>query len=244
VAGRHGVPVAESLARTDAHFRKVQNLDGSWGYHPSTHKYQDSMTCAALMSLAMGHAVYQGYPNLPQDPLAPKIEIIQGLRRPPENLPLPARPVAIKRGLDVMGQTLNAGFARRGPNRLLSADSLGDLYFLWSLERMAMIYNIDTVGNKKWYPWAARLLVDSQKPDGSWHDVFAGPIDTSFALLILKRSNRAGDLTTMIRKAVDEQTLPLLPGLLPKVPQANGKDAGPERPRKVEKVEPRPRIEP
>src|SRR5207302_10023639 len=74
-----------------------------------------------------------------------------------------------------------------------------DFYFLWSVERVAMLYNVQTIGDKEWYPWGAELLLDAQKADGGWTNggfVGSSPtMDTSFALLFLKRANLAKDLT-------------------------------------------------
>jgi hypothetical protein len=216
VAARHGVQVQGSLARTDAHFREVQNSDGSWGYTSGSSAHRDSMTCAGLMSLAIGHAVEQPAPNGSAD-----LVIIQGSAKFGKNGALPARPTAMARGLAVLAKTLKPAPGNR------TFDSLGQLYFLWSLERMAVIYQIDTIGECTWYPWAARKLVDGQSADGSWRDTYPGPVDTSFALLVLKRSNRASDLTAVIRNAVDRNELPLLPGIILKTPEQPRRMIGP-----------------
>jgi hypothetical protein len=211
VASRHGIYVAEHLAKADDHFRRIQNSDGSWGYRPQTAQHHDSMTCAALMSLAMGHAIHQKYPNLVVD------------------VSLPARKTSMARGLAVLAKTVNRAPFPKGGNRLLGADSMGDLYFLWSLERMAMIYHCETIGGKQWYPWAARILVDSQHADGHWQDTFAAPVDTCFALLILKRSNRVPDLTTIIHRSVQQKTLPQFPTLVELPPTVEPPQMLPEK---------------
>src|SRR5262249_3233903 len=72
--------------------------------------------------------------------------------------------------------------------------SWSKLYFLWSLERVAVIFGLETIGSHQWYPWAAELLVRIQQGNGSWADPGPGPVPTCFALLILRRSNLAQDL--------------------------------------------------
>ena len=45
-----------------------------------------------------------------------------------------------------------------------------NLYFLWSVERVAVLYNLPTIGKKEWYRWGAEILVANQKKDGNWED--------------------------------------------------------------------------
>jgi hypothetical protein len=66
-------------------------------------------------------------------------------------------------------------------------------YFLWSLERMAVVYDLKRIGRVEWYPAGAKLLVSKQNPDGSWQgDYASGGVDTCFALLFLKKVNIVG----------------------------------------------------
>lgn len=67
-------------------------------------------------------------------------------------------------------------------------------YLLFSLERMAVIYNLKVVGKLDWFEWGARELLGRQRADGSWPGDH-GPADTCFALLFLSRANVAQDLT-------------------------------------------------
>ena len=72
---------------------------------------------------------------------------------------------------------------------LVGADARGDLYYLWSVERVAVSYGTPTIGTKNWYPWGAAVILAHQQADGGWHDRHAGIPDTSFALLFLTRAN-------------------------------------------------------
>jgi hypothetical protein len=82
--------------------------------------------------------------------------------------------------------------------QLVHAQGWGDLYFLWSLERMAVVYGLRTIAGKDWYAWGSAILVAAQNDDGSWTDAFPGVVDTCFALLFLKRANVAKDLTKQL----------------------------------------------
>jgi hypothetical protein len=73
-----------------------------------------------------------------------------------------------------------------------------NLYFLWSLERVAVLYRLPTVGEKDWYRWGAEKLVANQQPPGNWNNggyFGASPVlDTCMALLFLKRADFVEDL--------------------------------------------------
>jgi hypothetical protein len=77
--------------------------------------------------------------------------------------------------------------------------NLHNLYFVWSLERVGVLYNLPTIGKKDWYDLGVRQLLGAQQPDGSWgmggYPGATTPLDTCFAVLFLKRSNLVQDLT-------------------------------------------------
>jgi len=84
--------------------------------------------------------------------------------------------------------------------QLVQADGWGDLYFLWSLECVAVAYNLPTIAGKDWYGWGSSVIVAAQNDDGSWSDAFPGVVDTCFALLFLKRANVAKDLSQALAR--------------------------------------------
>ena len=95
-----------------------------------------------------------------------------------------------------------------------------NLYFLWGLERVCMLYNVHTVGNRDWYHWGAEALVANQDPEnGSWFkkDNYPGAapvIDTSFALMFLKKANLAKDLSAYLAfspKKLNDGVVKLMP---------------------------------
>ncbi len=180
VAKRHGVPVQPSLAFVEQHFRKTQMNDGSWGYGGP--RWKASMTCAGLLGIAVGRGV-RADKDAGED-------------------------ATLKKGMDFLASTIvkREGGPRRD-GRIVAADSLGDLYYLWSLERVAMVYDLQNIGGKDWYLWAAEALVPTQQPDGSWQDAHGAAIDTSFALLVLKRVNVAQDLTRNLKKLINVKDL-------------------------------------
>jgi hypothetical protein len=95
---------------------------------------------------------------------------------------------------------------------IFGADSWGDLYLLWSIERVGVIYDAREIppgpGGRDWYNWGAHIILDNQKEDGQWQDRFPGVPDTCFALLFLKRANIAKDLTDKLRELMNWSAAP------------------------------------
>jgi hypothetical protein len=81
----------------------------------------------------------------------------------------------------------------------MNADAWGDLYFLWSVERVGVIYDQKGIGKTNWFDWGSKIILKHQQSDGSWKDRFPGVPDTCFALLFLKRVNVVKDLTDKLR---------------------------------------------
>jgi hypothetical protein len=176
-AGRHHVPIKRSRALIAQRFRTSQNSDGSWGY-----RYRQgggegaalfggvspTMTCSGLLGLAIG--------------------LDRGARPGGKEKVDPA----VLKAFVLLGKHVGkpAGGGKRVPQ--------GNLYLLWSIERVAVLYDLPTIAGKDWYRWATEMLLSNQQEDGSWdRGNYWGakpPIDTSFALLVLKRANLAADL--------------------------------------------------
>jgi hypothetical protein len=72
-------------------------------------------------------------------------------------------------------------------------------YLLWSIERVAVAYSLSTIAKKDWYAWGSELLLDAQQADGGWTGKFGSGVDTSFALLFLRRVNLTRDLTAFLK---------------------------------------------
>jgi hypothetical protein len=227
-AKKHDVPTQRSLAFAEAHFRQSQNPDGTWPYVGTHAKAycNDSMTCAGLLGLAVGRGLDKSTTAAPRDlgkdPHVEKALVYLGKRVGLAELGLSAaevqklrdelqiftvkarsntkaeRDAAQKRVKELDDLiTTNTSFDARG--KTIHAASWGDYYFLWSLERTAVVYDLATIGGKDWYEWGADIIVKNQSSDGCWRDSFPGLIDTCFALLFLKRANVVQDLTTALR---------------------------------------------
>jgi hypothetical protein len=175
-ARKYGLPVDRTLSMVEARFRATQHDNGTWTYSPSANNWPDSMTCAGLLGLAVGHGIVRS-----------------------DSKEASAKDPAIEKGLRYLGSRIGRR-APKGSDKLIDADAHGDLYCLWSIERVAVLYDLKTITGKDWYAWGADVLVEHQdKKDGSWNDTFPGVPDTCFALLFLKRTNVAQDLTAKLR---------------------------------------------
>ena len=186
IARRHGAgpQVEEALGRVNTHFRQVQGTDGSWSYRPQGGGWRTSNTCAGLLALAVGHGIDRGR------------GVAAGFRL--------ANDPAVRAALAYLGKSISGGPPAPRSLRIAALDAHGDLYALWSIERVGALYGLKRIGNREWYPWAAEWLVQAQRPDGSWQYGFGEIVDTCFALLILRRTNLAPDLT----KALGAPTAP------------------------------------
>jgi hypothetical protein len=219
-ARRHGVPCDRALALLERRFQVGQNADGGWGYTEMPmiggpgfvppaigtlpgRGSSPAMTCAGLIGFAVGLGARR---NQPVDR--------DGLDDP-----------AIKKALKCLGGFITAAKGdaprleplRKGRARFRVDMLNSNLYFLWSLERVAVIYGLETIGNHDWYTWGADGLVDSQGADGSWgtateQHATGRDISTSFALLFLNRANVAKDLTTKLRGRVKDPGQSVLRG--------------------------------
>jgi hypothetical protein len=196
VARRHRMPVEKALGLVETRFHNTQNPDGGWGYgymmegrgRGGMGESTGSMTCAGLLGLATGHAAEV---SLRTDSGARDLKpSTKRARRDPSRDP------AIQAGLMLLGKIV--GNEGQPPIRLFGTREGDEYYFLWALERVAVAYGLQTVGNKDWYAWGSDLLLAKQGQDGGWHGKYEGGVDTCFALLFLKRANLSRDLTVTL----------------------------------------------
>lgn len=178
VAQRHGVPMQRTTALIVKRFETSQNPDGSWKYR-YTYGGNDgwgtpAMTGVGLLGLAVGH-------GLAHDGMAVKE---------------PVKDQRLLNGLVALSRTLGE------PTGKWKDLPIESLYFLWSVERVGVLFDLPTIGGKDWYRWGAEQLIANQSVLGGWQGgEYPGssvPIDTCFALLFLKRSNLVSDLTARL----------------------------------------------
>jgi len=258
VARRHDLPVEAALALSGKRFRVSQQPHGAWGYnHPVVHGGQlmtnlamdgyqhPAMTCVGLIGLALDKGVQKKTKELREDKV-----VQRGFDWLGKHLDRLSGAAAGAAGADDAKAAPGAPNAPRappppprapgtplGPEAHLSPIPGNRVdnyyYFLFSVERAAVLYDIEKIGKTDWYAWGARELVAKQSPNGAWHGHYeAWNADTCFALLFLKRANVAHDLTDLVkgidrRPKVDRRPDPLLdlPLIIPKAEKQEKKAA-------------------
>lgn len=208
VGRRHGMPIKRALGRLDHRFRRTQLEDGGWTYSPVLQQTPllagmgstASMTCAGLLALAITDGA--------------TLEDVRE-RKPDAPLPDISQDKHLRRGLEAIGTVIGNPRSLQPEGTSLPAGEVGGrtYYFLWSLERVAVALNLNTIGKKDWYGWGAEILLVNQPVNGAWlGDYRDCGADTCFALLFLKRANLARDLTSQIKGQVRDPGERLLRG--------------------------------
>jgi hypothetical protein len=181
VARRYGLPVEDALLRVDRRFRASRIPNSGWGYRVGERRATGTMTCAALLGLAVAHGVAAE----------------AGVKKKTAG-----KDVTMQGGLSVLGRIIRQPVdTAQYP---LSQHPGGQYYFLWSLERVCVTLSLEKLGKRDWYSWGAEYLLETQQADGAWHGDYGACPDTCFALLFLKRSNLARDLTAQIKGEAED----------------------------------------
>ena len=212
VGRRHGLPVETSLARIEQRYRATQNPDGGWGYNVGfSVASKDTMTCAGLLGLAAayGYAIEKESLQVVKDPKKQRKQPADLMKDRNVNAGLLALGTVIGTPLNMdIGRQANQGnLLNLNPTATSVLPGVGKLqvnyYLMWSIERVAMAFELEKISKKDWYRWGVQLILSQQQADGSWRGTYGeGGIDTCFALFFLRRSNLAQDLTTSLHNRV------------------------------------------
>lgn len=237
VARKHGVPVEYALDALEKRFLGSQTPGGGWPYSGILDvEGSASMTCAGLLGLAtaVGRREERRLKaDVPKRPDVPKPEAKVDPNDPffspaPKEIELPKKPPvapkvagdmrdkAIERSLENLAGVLR-GDVGRGRNAFRAAGKFADrdLYFLWSLERVGVVYGLEKIGKIDWYDAGADIILPQQKRDGSWPGSYGSEVDTSFALLFLAKSNLVRDLSAKVQRDLRNSELRGGPAIIP-----------------------------
>jgi hypothetical protein len=169
-ARRQDLPLGAVLTRLNQHLRATQHVDGSWWWVENFPHNRATMTCAGILGLAVSQ---------PDGFLAPG-----GAQ---------ADDPMVAKGLRFLDHAVVSAQASPGKrtisNRIVGVEADDNLEFLWSLAQVAELYRIDRFAEQDWYAWASPRIVAAQRFDGSWADSNPGPVDTCYALLVLRSAN-------------------------------------------------------
>jgi serine/threonine protein kinase len=180
---RHNVAIDRPMALVEKHFRATQRGPGA---DPTGHNldldgswfYDASRTASPWPTMTCA-----GLTGL---------AVAHGTKRDTKDRN-PLQDQAIQRGLKMLGREID----RPKENRQ------ADLYYLWSLERVAVLFQLPEIAGKDWFSWGRSILLPRQQADGSWRDggfYGSSPVtNTCFALLFLKQANLAYDLSAKLQ---------------------------------------------
>ncbi len=98
------------------------------------------MTCAGLIALAIGHGL-----------VAPEQDKVQDRAR--------IKDPRVRAGLAWISQFLDQPMDKPGKPHfdVLRDPKAVTLYFLWSMERVGVLYGVPKINGKDWYVWAPRF---------------------------------------------------------------------------------------
>ncbi|MFO0968877.1 MAG: hypothetical protein U0793_25265 [Gemmataceae bacterium] len=183
---KYDLPLDHTFKLVERRFRASLKATG-WGYKMGMGGF-GGMTCAGLLGLATARASGAKDVSWPEDR---------------------SHDEGIARGLAALSRHMadprDRG-AGDGPTNAIN------LYFFWSVERVGVLCGVDTIGGRDWYRWGVDLLLPNQNADGSWtgrgNGDFAPVVDTSMALLFLRRA----DLLPDLRESLQERLSIIDPG--------------------------------
>jgi hypothetical protein len=198
-AQQRDIPMKRTFALLVERFERSQYADGWWSYgynpalgtmkHPfSFSRLYRSMVCAGLLSLAIG----------------------QGLKSPTLGARLPEQESS--RMLDGLAALYSEIGSPTGQMKISAPPQ--NLYFLWSVERVGMLYDLPAIGDKDWYRWGAEMLIANQSASGKWWagqppapdfgPEYGDVLNTAFALLFLKHAHPMKELTAKLSYKSEE----------------------------------------
>lgn len=172
-ASRYGAAIDAALELVNQRFRTSQTGAGGWGYRRRDGEAEPgSMTAAGLYCLAVVAADAARRGGKSGQTTTPAPAVADAL----------AQDAAFQKGLERVSH-----YASRAGDRSVP-------YFLWSIERLGVTLRVRKFGVTDWYAVAARSLLASQRPDGSWTHNFGAVPDTALALLVLRKANLGRDM--------------------------------------------------
>lgn len=182
---RNATLAPRTILSEEQRFRRSQRQDGAWTYGGGlfADKPTPAMTCVGLVAMALGFelnkksssktAKFTSGDAGKTDSSKPTSSGNEG----PDAL----KDRQVKAALQYIAGALRGG-----------VDTKEHLtYFLWSMERVCLIYGLPKLEGLDWFRLGAETLLPLQNRDGSWsvdgrHGVNC---DTAFALLFLRRAN-------------------------------------------------------
>ncbi len=166
-----GLPCDDALRKAGLSAHTLQTGGTTWNYHSTGQadgNFRDTSTCCGLILLSLGDAAAE---KKAAEPMLKRIPVKNALKHLEGVISANKNPLQLK------------------------VDGLGGLYFLWALERTALILDLDKIGEEDWHKWGTEIVLAHQRGEGHWDAGHGGVPDTCFALLFMRRANLFQDLT-------------------------------------------------
>jgi len=227
---RHRLNVKDAFPVIERRYLGTWHKEGGWSYRPTEAPATMPMTCAGLIGLALGEAsrVPDSKPEKPtaapvrDDPFFNPKKPVE-VRKP---VAIAAKTEMVQKAILGIGQVMRALKIPPGANNGTAFNLIGPYigtgnlyYLLWSIERCAVAYGLDTFADVDWYAWGCSFLFITQEKEGFWTSpMFSDAVNTSFALLFLHKANSFRDLSGRIAGRVKDpgtQELRATPGTKP-----------------------------
>lgn len=226
-AERAGAPRADKTWRLHVEaLLRAQGDGGSWGYQPRPGQVAGA---PVLLRRPYPTGTFMGLANL----LLAEQALKEALTDEPE---LHAR-MLIARAKALAALRRHVQWVLVAPGQAGPLLNM-PLYRLYALEKVCIFSSLEDVGGVQWYREGARVLLDTQAPDGGWPRLLTAPAsrrrapaqssaqDTSLALLFLLRTSASYHPTTP--RPVDTRRVVVTPhGAEPTAPEPAAPAAAP-----------------
>jgi hypothetical protein len=194
-ASRIGINIDGPLELVAERFLTTQNTDGGWAYRGPAEEgkvepTKNSMTFAGLFCLTVARATK-----------------LRKLLQAQEEGKTTREDDSNDEGSQGEALMKDPIFKKGYDRAVAFASGSGSRYFLWSMERVGVMLNLEKLGAKDWFKLGSDALVRSQQVDGSWPDAQGGLADTSFAVLFLRKANLGSDISRLLAGEPDKPFL-------------------------------------
>lgn len=183
-ASRSNIDIQKSMIGVARRFVETQNEDGGWSYAlPTEEKAEasrNSMTLAGLFCLTVARAT--------------KIRAMQEEQEEETG----ARAESQKEGETLVSDPIFSKGLEMAGKYAAGISASSARYFLWSTERVGVLLGLEKLGTTDWFSKGAKVLIETQKEDGSWENSRGKLADTSFAILFLRKANLGSDISRML----------------------------------------------
>ena len=202
-ATRAGIPIPDTAWAKMAHWHvKTQWNGGGFSYHPGGGKGQDNgpepgMTVAGASSVAIAKMHLFSGSETYRKPKSKKSSstpfgVLEKINfdSPESNSPASGDKddTADIGTVGDLDRTINGAMGWMVKHYTIDRAPRFHLYYLYGLERMAALTNVEKIGSHDWYTEGTAYLLRSQQKDGSWQTQSGSVPGTSFAILFITRA--------------------------------------------------------